>query len=70
MSKIKLTKKHHLLWDEATKEILVDFETKNPRTVTYCDRDGVAGAEFDTEAAKEKKIKDDGLVKQQTSVSN
>ena len=56
MSKIKLAKKFHLLWDTTTKEILLDFETKNSKTVTECWRDGVAGADYETKLGKDNKI--------------
>jgi hypothetical protein len=58
---MKLKKKYHLLWDETTKEILVDYEATNPRTVTECTRPGVLGMDFDTKAEKDQKIADENL---------
>ena len=58
---MKLKKKFHLLWDETTKEILVDYEATNPRTVTECTRPGIAGADFDTKEKKDAKIAAEGL---------
>ncbi len=55
-------KKYHLIWETATKQILVDYETTNPRTVTVCTRKGVEGlgcnalAEYQTKIADEKLI--------------
>ena len=61
MSKIVIKKKHHLLWNAITKEILVDFETNNPKTVTECWRSGIEGMGFDTKEEKEAKISADCL---------
>lgn len=67
---MKLTKKHHLVWDADTKEILVDYEATNPATVTEFTRSGLEGAEFDDKEKKDKEIKDKGLkVKEEPEVT-
>jgi hypothetical protein len=62
---MELKKKFHLLWNTATKEILVDYEATNPLTVTYCTRPGIEGADFDDKENKDKKISDEKLKKKE-----
>jgi hypothetical protein len=63
MSEIKQIKdkRFHLVWDSVTKEIVVDYESNNPQTVTYFAKDGLVGEGFDGKAEKDKKIEDEKL---------
>ncbi len=60
MKKHKLTKKHRILWDTATKEIIEEIEDAGNST-TECWRDSVESFETNDKAKKAKKITDSKL---------
>jgi hypothetical protein len=66
MSRIKFKKRHHLLWDVNTGEILLDYEATNPRTVTETDREDIAGCEFDSRTPIDTKIEQENLKYKET----